>query len=768
MQKAKQAPRDLDHEQSMPSTRSGSSLLVISWRFGLVLLAALAGSALATLYAWSRHQRGSGEPDAWGDKRPARTAARCDSSEQRKIECSNDVKLRSEVAQTPIGRSVATTTDPPIAASPAKDQPLIRDGLSAVRNAGWRSSLNLIMIVLAALAVDRFAATKYVGGMVLGCAAAVLFALVETPWQPESSRWLDQWARVSSRSSVRRLALVTALLLSAVTFDLTVRNARGLWPAIPWIFSMTALVIAFPDRKGFGLDRTDRIIVAAFLVVGVLSRTLFLATWPPFIHGDEAQFGLIGLRFWNSLDAPFATNWLGHPGLSFLPFAVTVGLLGPNLLGLRLSAGVFGGLAMAALYLTGKKAFGRTIGVMAALILLLNVSNFHLSRMGMNNSQAVLVVIVGVGAFLSVLENPHRKRQWVILGLSLGLPVDTYFAALVWPLIAAVVTLPFLPRFIRQWRVIRPGVAAMIIALLIAAGPMLLFFAMHPADAVARGQGIWLFNNDAMQHEIQAYGVKPGDTTAVWQRQVARSLEALQMRGDTSLHYNSPRPLLDPVISVAFLLGLVVLLRRWRDPTSVLLFAWLLLNLIFGSVLVVDPPWAPRLVTLVPAASIIGGLGLVRVWSALVPAAVLRQRVVTMAAIACVVLGAVLGFSYYFGPYRMSAPNQEVTLLTRLAHDEQGQRVVYFVGVDLPPHFETIRFFAPDATVVSWRLGTPTPPRMTTALTAYAFAMPYAGGRAAQAEAQVRSQFPVGHEVILRNLAGSPLFRVWLTDTKAP
>jgi hypothetical protein len=126
--------------------------------------------------------------------------------------------------------------------------------------------------------------------------------------------------------------------------------------------------------------------------------------------------------------------------------------------------------------------------------------------------------------------------------------------------------------------------------------------------------------------------------------------------------------------------------------------------------------------------------------------------------IAVIAVGAAFSFTYYFGDYRQSHPNEGITALAWYLRSAQDTRAVYFVGLDEPPDYTTIRFLAPDARVLRWDLSSPTPPPASNGL--LSILMPLDGPNAEAAQRLVSSHFPTGATSYLTNAAGRPIFQL--------
>lgn len=595
------------------------------------------------------------------------------------------------------------------------------------------------VLAVGALAALELSTRAYHAGFLLSLLAGALLILILQGGPPieESVETTDGVVR----GRVQKFILFGALALATVTDVLAFHEASGLAPAGFWLASVVLVVFAFRDPDGPGFQRHDWLLAALLFLVALPSRTLFLATLPPGIHGDEADWALLALRLWRGEGPAFAYLWLGYPGTSFIPYALTLGVLGSTISAARLAS-----------------------GILAALLLLLNVYNFQFSRMGLPNIEAVPLAIYGATALLAAGAGAGRWRQWSIFGVTVGLSMMVYLTALAWPLVAGVVLFPSMVQKLRHGSA-RPlfiGLGVALVAALITASPLMVYVARHPATLGARASSLTIWSPDGRIHSSGSFGLRPDDEVGILRVQLQRTLESLQSRGDSSLQLGETQPSLDPVAAVGLVLGLAGFVVVWRRPSARLATSWLGLSLFLGGVILIDPPFAPRLVLVIPAACLIAGFGLAQAWGLVLSRLTSSGRWTLPAAITSIAIGAAIAFSHYSGPYWQNYPNQRITALARYVRSVQDQRSVVFLGLDEPTDYVTLRFMAPRAHILRWNLDRPSPPPRERA--ALAILTPANGPDAATAARLIDARYPRRREFFLQNAAGRRIVHVWLVD----
>lgn len=143
------------------------------------------------------------------------------------------------------------------------------------------------------------------------------------------------------------------------------------------------------------------------------------------------------------------------------------------------------------------------------------------------------------------------------------------------------------------------------LAALVVAAPLLVYFAAHLEDALGRGGQVSIFN-PAINH---------GDPWGLLARQVVATAGMFHLRGDFIPRHNVPlRPVFDPVLGLAALVGLAVALRAWRRPAYAFTLAWTGVMLV-PTVLAEDAPHFLRAAGVLPIALLFPALGLDAGWT---------------------------------------------------------------------------------------------------------------------------------------------------------
>jgi hypothetical protein len=364
-------------------------------------------------------------------------------------------------------------------------------------------------------------------------------------------------------------------------------------------------------------------------------RLYRLGEWPPGLYRDEAHNGLDALGvLQGDFRVFFPTNNGREPSYIYL-VALSVALLGPTALAVRLPAALVGALATAPAYLLGREWFGRAAGLLAAFLWAITFWPVHLGRIGLR--AGLLAPILALAFWLGTCA--YRRRRailWLATGLVYGLSFYTYLAARFTPLLLGLFAIYLVITGRRErlwdggrvlWFVLGAALALIPLAAVLVADPALVF-------------------GRAGQVSILSPSVNGGDPLGALLGNARRALGMYLWRGDAILRHNAllsydavlkadnpaGRPVFDPLMIAPFLAGLVWCLRHWRRPAVAFLILWQLVML-GPTILAEDAPHFLRATGVLPGAVFFPAIGLALLWDwARLPVAVRRVAVVLLLA----------------------------------------------------------------------------------------------------------------------------------------
>ena len=310
------------------------------------------------------------------------------------------------------------------------------------------------------------------------------------------------------------------------------------------------------------------------LIVAAALRLIALDTTPPGLqhdevfHGHDAVTVLLG-------DRPlYFTSNAGNEPLFIYLMSITVGFFDHTELGIRLAAVICGLFTLLFTYLWIRRAFNQRTALIAAALLAINFWPLFLSRVGLRAASvpmmaALTALLIADCRFLSAEQSSrtthHAPGSAILAGAALGLSLYTYPAARMLPVIVAAffVIYSLITRKLSKPLLLVLGVAVIVFA------PLGYTIATLPEADVRLQQLGW---------PVQA--ALSGNFEPVL-RFTRDTLGMFTFGGDPIARYNVPgRPVFDSITGVLFYLGLILALRKWREPRYLFALIWLPIGLL--------------------------------------------------------------------------------------------------------------------------------------------------------------------------------------------
>jgi hypothetical protein len=436
------------------------------------------------------------------------------------------------------------------------------------------------------------------------------------------------------------------------------------------------------DRDRGRPDLREWAVIAGIMVVAASLRLIWLDVYPPGLFFDPAGEGLDAQRIQAGERPAFLPANNGREPLLNYLMAAVFEVTGPTLFGLRLAPALIGIAGVLATYAWARAWFGRRVGLVCAALMAVSMWHVFLSRFGV---RAILLPLVEPLAVLLLWQAVRGGSVVLALlaGSAIGVAAYSYLPIRLFPVILAVVAVLAVRR--REARVTsRAAIGVIVVATMVAVAwllPLALYFLDDPHQLLARSNQVSLLSD-------------PGATTKIaWS--ALSTLGMLVWAGDPYPFTNVPGwPVFDPLISVAFVVGLVLLVRRLRDGTAAIALGWIVLMLIPG-MLTVDAPNSQRTAGAMPAVFIPAAVGLVWIGDEVARLVVgARRRAgwawASIGAVAGAIglAGAITWFGYFVALARV--PNlwewyeTDVAEMGRFARDLPADRTVLAILPSLP------------------------------------------------------------------------------------
>ncbi|MCI0397616.1 MAG: glycosyltransferase family 39 protein [Chloroflexi bacterium] len=403
------------------------------------------------------------------------------------------------------------------------------------------------------------------------------------------------------------------------------------------------------QRLLFLLILVTIILLAAFLRVHNLDGL------PPALYHDEAVNGLDAHRLLETgRPAVFYPRNGGREPLHIYFQALALLLLGHRAWSLRVLSALVGTLTVPLLYRLARELFrsqgqrAGLIGLLAAAVLALTFWHVHFSRL---TFRALYLLPLAITALWLFWRGWQRRRFRLFLGsgLALGLSLYTYLPARLLPLMLASFILAQLTagwwRNGRQWRpllqtpLLKGSLVTAVLSLLVMA-PLGLYFLTHPTAFAQRSGDVSILNTAAATGQ---------PALALLGQNVLRVARMFVDEGDLNLRHNLPgRPALDPLAALGFWAGLLVALRRLRQPPFLLLCLWLLFMLL-PTLLAFEAPHFLRAIGALPPVAILVAVGLAWLGEKLFPPGRVNDslRLAGILAVVTLVIGTLTTTDYF-------------------------------------------------------------------------------------------------------------------------
>jgi hypothetical protein len=411
---------------------------------------------------------------------------------------------------------------------------------------------------------------------------------------------------------------------------------------------------------------STRLLIVILIVAGSL-RFVGLDVTPPGLTTDEGLNGVFAQQVLAGERPIFFEPDSREPLYPYMA-AVSVALLGPTPMALRVPVALVGTLLVLVTFLLARLLFGAPAGLLAAAAIAVGYWPLQLSREGFRALTTPLVE----GLALYFLYRGLKRGSAVSFGLAgifLGGCAYTYPAGRMAPVLVGLLVAGMLladrPSVTRSWR----GLLLTAAAAAITFAPLGLYFLANPSSFGGR-----------MLSASTTGSLDPGSLLAALQANLLPTLGMFSFVGDAQWKYNlSGQPVFGPVWSVLFYAGLLLCVARLRQPPYLLLLLWLATGLLPGA-LSGESPHFMRTVGAMPATYILPAIALVAAGERL------RSRISARALVATAVIfiscsGALTAWRYF--AVWASAPQvsyyfyEDMSAASRFLNSrEGGERVV--------------------------------------------------------------------------------------------
>lgn len=369
------------------------------------------------------------------------------------------------------------------------------------------------------------------------------------------------------------------------------------------------------------------------VLISILLRTYKLSSYPEAIDEDEMSLGYISYsllhsgtdEYNNKFPIYFKSVGDYKYGLYSYFAMLPISLFGLSEFSTRLMSSIFGVLSVIAIYYLGVEIFkNKKIGLVSALILCLNPTFIHFSRVAYNNVMGGFFATFSILLFIKVVKKFNYKKLFFWL-LFYTLSIFSYQAyRVILPVIFVLI-----PVILLKKKEIKKGVVKLIILNLVSIS--LIVFSFLPKESRARAQGFSTLVNSASLTESFSEDNLAGSkllTTRINHNKVQSfSLDYLKryltyfdpkfvfLETGGSERHSTPGVGLLYLIELPILILSIYLMSRRGKSKDLLIPIVLVLVAPLGASFVLDPSSTTRSLFLVYGYSLILGYGIYSIFS---------------------------------------------------------------------------------------------------------------------------------------------------------
>jgi 4-amino-4-deoxy-L-arabinose transferase-like glycosyltransferase len=395
-------------------------------------------------------------------------------------------------------------------------------------------------------------------------------------------------------------------------------------------------------------------------VLAAVLRFYRLEAIPVGLSGDEAEDGYVAKRILRGEEYPiFIQGTFGEEPVHTYLVAVSFAVWGASLWAVRFFPAVIGVITVPMVFWLAKELFPKEnssaglVGLFSAFLMATSYWHIIYSRFGLE----VITLPLLSGAIIYFLWRGIRSSgRWtfVVTGLLLGGSLYTYRGARFFVIFFVLVFGGWLVAS-REFR--RAHLTNMILLAAVALAvyfPLGLYAVSHPEIYFDRELHVSVLNPDWEQGS-------PGEAFA---KALIKTAGMFNFQGDPEFDRNpGKRPVLDPLSSMLFFVGLGVALSRWRRTNYRLLVLWFLIMALPGAFTAEVAPHFHRGIGALPALVLLCALGAVSVKDWLCrKTAGSRPHVASWTVLAVSFLSiTLLSCGQYFTPWQRRLAAQEIT-----------------------------------------------------------------------------------------------------------
>ncbi|TKJ30714.1 MAG: hypothetical protein CEE40_04270 [Chloroflexi bacterium B3_Chlor] len=409
--------------------------------------------------------------------------------------------------------------------------------------------------------------------------------------------------------------------------------------------------------------KKEYLALTLIMALAIFVRFHQLQAIPVGVDGDQGADGYGAKRILRGEEYPvyLSNRWGVAPMHTYL-VAFSFALWGTSLWAIRFASAAVGVLTIPVLFWLAKEIFPTDEDSPSLVAILsafwIGTSYWHITFSRAGQDPATLPLFSSAAMYF-LWRGIRSQKRWPFLvsGVLLGATLYGYRAARFLPVFLVILFGCWVlnDAAFRQRHLVNVALLVMVAA--VTCIPLAVYAAVHPEVFFSREVHVFVFNPE----------VGRGTPVRDFVESLVRTMGMFSFKGDYNVVWNpGRRPVLDPVSSVCFLIGLAVTALRWKSSTYRFVLLWFLTMALPGAFTFEHLPSFTRGIGALPALCLLSAIGVASVKSWLEARISWRgARGVFWAALPCILVSTtLLSYRDYFVPWQQRLAKGEILGLT--------------------------------------------------------------------------------------------------------
>ena len=353
--------------------------------------------------------------------------------------------------------------------------------------------------------------------------------------------------------------------------------------------------------------RISNIYIFLFLIVlsSIVLRLHEINNLPKGLFGDEAADGLDAISILEGNRPIFLTENNGREPLHAYLISIAINVLGRTPAAIRWPSAIASILTVVGVFLASKSLTNIKSGLIAAIICSFTIWPIMLGKLATRPALLPLLLCIFIW-LLSLAYKTSKNLYWSLSGLVIGVAMYSYTPIRLIILIPILISPVIFTNKSLRYQIL-PGFIYLFVSFILISTPLIHYTISNPSEILGRTTGVSIIATDSTIKE--SLNLLLNQTTTVLNMFITPN------GGDWNLRHNIPkRPIFDPLMSLAFLLGLIITNLKFSINKRLFLLAWIILSL-SATILSEEPPHFGRSSALISIIFVFPATGLIWIYT---------------------------------------------------------------------------------------------------------------------------------------------------------